>query len=150
VLIIANAHRDDRGVYHCIAENGVGAEARANATVNIDFAPVITAIRPRVGQAQGYDVGLECKVEAHPRPIITWLKNDVELKREEATASTDEFIDTYQRYSVGSFDYGEYVCRAQNKYGVADTKVELFGKFCIFFLFSFFFFLLFAISLLIC
>lgn len=131
MLQISSAHRDDRGVYYCVAENGVGAEARANATVHVDFAPVIVAIRPRIGQAPGFDATLECRVEARPRPAVSWLRNGIALRQEYASpgAEADVYVDRYQRYSVGAGDYGEYVCRAENDYGFAQTKVELFGEF---------------------
>ncbi|XP_001599740.1 lachesin [Nasonia vitripennis] len=126
VLKIENIHRDDRGLYLCIAENGVGEEARANATVHVAFAPVVTAIRPRVGQAQGYTATLECKVEAHPKPVVSWHKAGAELKKETAKTDDDDFVDSLLRYSIGAADFGEYICRAENQYGIAETKVELF------------------------
>ncbi|XP_058803684.1 lachesin-like [Phymastichus coffea] len=126
VLKIQLASKDDRGLYYCVAENGVGSEARANASVRVEFQPVVLPVRPRVGQAPGYDVGLECKIEAYPAPMISWYKNGEELKRQPIKSSADKFVDTLQRYSVGSSDYGEYICRAENKHGRTETRIDLF------------------------
>lgn len=70
-LKIPIIHKEDRGTYYYIAENGVGHEA--------EFAPVITTTRPRLGQALLHDMDLECHVEAYPPPAIVCLKGDVQL-----------------------------------------------------------------------
>jgi hypothetical protein len=79
VLKISGIHKEDRGTYYCVAENGVGKGARRNIAVEVEFAPVITAPRPRLGQALQYDMDLECHVEAYPPPAIVWIKEDVQL-----------------------------------------------------------------------
>jgi len=79
VLKIARIHKEDRGTYYCVAENGVGKGNRRNIAVEVEFAPVITAPRPRLGQALQYDMDLECHVEAYPPPAIVWIKDDVQL-----------------------------------------------------------------------
>lgn len=75
VLKIAKIQKEDRGTYYCVAENGVGKGARRNIAVEVEFAPVISAPRPRLGQALQYDMDLECHVEAYPPPAITWFKD---------------------------------------------------------------------------
>ena len=76
---ISNVRKEDRGTYYCVAENGVGKGARRNIAVEVEFAPVITAPRPRMAQALQYDMDLECHIEAYPPPAITWHKDDVQL-----------------------------------------------------------------------
>jgi len=77
-LKIASITKEDHGTY-CIAENGVGRGARHNIAVEVEFAPVITAPKPRLGQALQYDMDLECHVEAYPPPAIIWLNNGIQL-----------------------------------------------------------------------
>jgi len=102
--------------------------------VEVEFAPVITAPRPRLGQALQYDMDLECHVEAYPPPAIIWLKDDIQLSNNQHHtishfATADEYTDTTIRViTIEKRQYGEYVCRAANKLGTAETKVELFGK----------------------
>lgn len=102
--------------------------------MEVEFAPVISAPRPRLGQALQYDMDLECHVEAYPPPAIIWLKDDVQLSNNQHYsishfATADEYTDTTIRViTIEKRQYGEYVCRAANKLGTAETKVELFGK----------------------
>lgn len=74
-----NHRKEDRGTYYCVAENSVGRGARRNIAVEVEFSPVISVPRPRVGQALQYDMDLQCHVIAYPPPAITWLHNDVVL-----------------------------------------------------------------------
>lgn len=132
VLKIARIHKEDRGTYYCVAENGVGKGARRNIAVEVEFSPVITAPRPRLGQALQYDMDLECHVEAYPPPAIVWIKDDVQLSNNQHYsishfATADEFTDTTIRIiTIEKRQYGHYVCRAANKLGTAEAKVELF------------------------
>jgi hypothetical protein len=44
-------------------------------------------------------------------------------------ATADEFTDTTIRIiTIEKRQYGQYVCRAANKLGTAEARVELFGK----------------------
>lgn len=131
-LKIPKIRKEDRGTYYCVAENGVGRGARRNINVEVEFAPVITAPRPRLGQALQYDMNLECHVEAYPPPAITWLKDDIQLSNNQHYsishfATGDEYTDTTLTViTIEKRQYGEYICRAANKLGTAETKVELF------------------------
>ncbi|OXU21667.1 hypothetical protein TSAR_011671 [Trichomalopsis sarcophagae] len=131
-LKIAHVRKEDRGTYYCVAENGVGRGARRNINLEIEFAPVITAPRPRLGQALQYDMDLECHVEAYPPPGITWHKDEVQLSNNQHYsishfATADEYTDTTLRViTIEKKQYGEYVCKAANKLGTAETRVELF------------------------
>jgi len=133
-LKISAIRKEDRGTYYCVAENGVGRGARRNINVEVEFAPVITAPRPRLGQALQYDMDLECHVEAYPPPAITWVKDDVQLSNNQHYsishfATADEYTDTTIRViTIEKRQYGVYICRAANKLGSAETRVELFGK----------------------
>jgi len=62
-----------------VAENSVGRGARRNIAVEVEFSPVISVPRPRVGQALQYDMDVECHVIAYPPPAIVWLKDGVQL-----------------------------------------------------------------------
>lgn len=70
---IPNVRKEDRGTYYCIADNGVSRGDRRNINVEVQFAPVVEATRPRVYQAMQYDMDLECHVEAYPPAAIVWI-----------------------------------------------------------------------------
>ncbi|XP_014476090.1 PREDICTED: lachesin [Dinoponera quadriceps] len=132
ILKVPSIRKEDRGTYYCVAENGVGRGARRNINVEVEFAPVITAPRPRLGQALQYDMDLECHVEAYPAPGIIWLKDGIQLSNNQHYsishfATGDEYTDTTIRViTIEKRQYGEYVCRATNKIGASETTIELF------------------------
>lgn len=130
-LRIAAVHKEDRGTYYCVAENGVGKGARRNINLEVEFAPVVTVPRPRLSQALQYDMDLECHVEAYPPPAIVWLKDGVQLSNNQHYgishfATADEFTDTNLRViTIEKRQYGMFTCKAQNKLGSAEAYVEL-------------------------
>lgn len=132
ILKIAHVHKEDRGTYYCVAENGVGKGARRNINLEVEFAPIVTVPRPRLGQALQYDMDLECHVEAYPPPAIIWLKDEIQLSNNQHYrishfATADEFTDTTIRViTIEKRQYGMFTCKAQNKLGSDEGKVELF------------------------
>lgn len=132
ILKIPSVSKKDRGTYYCVAENGVGRGARRNIAVEVEFAPVITVPRPRLGQALQYDMDLECHVEAYPPPAIVWRKDGVQLSNNQHYsishfATADEFTDTTIRViTIEKRQYGRYICSAANKLGTDEKEVELF------------------------
>lgn len=82
VLNINDVSRKDRGTYYCIAENNAGKPDRMSINFEVEFRPFITAPRPKVAQAIGYDIELECKIEAYPAPAIGWYKDGIEIRND--------------------------------------------------------------------
>ncbi|XP_071447648.1 lachesin isoform X2 [Hetaerina americana] len=132
ILKLAHVQKEDRGTYYCVAENGVGKGARRNIAVEVEFRPVITVPRPRLGQALQYDMDLECHVEAYPPPALVWIKDNVQLSNNQHYsishfATADEYTDTTIRViTIEKRQYGKYICKATNRLGSAEAEVELF------------------------
>lgn len=132
ILSIPRVTKEDRGTYYCVADNSVGRGARRNINIEIEFAPVITISRPRVGQALQYDADLECHVEAYPPPAITWLKDGQVLSNNQhyqisIFSTADEYSDSTLRVlTVEKRQYGSFLCKAGNKLGFSEAYVELF------------------------
>uniref|UniRef100_A0A1B6E1A0 Ig-like domain-containing protein n=1 Tax=Clastoptera arizonana TaxID=38151 RepID=A0A1B6E1A0_9HEMI len=132
VLKINSIKKEDRGTYYCVAENSVGKGVRRNIAVEVEFAPVVTVPRPRLGQALQYDMDLECHIIAYPPPAVQWFKDEYPLSNNQHYsishfATADEFADSTLRViTIEKRQYGHYVCRASNKLGTAEAKVELF------------------------
>lgn len=132
ILKINSVKKEDRGTYYCVADNGVSKGDRRNINLEIEFAPVITVPRPRLGQALQYDMDLECHIEAYPPPAIIWLKDDIVLSNNQHYAishfaTADEFTDSTLRViTIEKKQYGDYVCKAVNKLGQSEAKVNLF------------------------
>ncbi|XP_001945161.1 lachesin [Acyrthosiphon pisum] len=132
ILKIPAITKEDRGTYYCVAENGVGRGARRNIAIEVEFAPVITVPKPRLGQALQYDMDLECHVEAYPPPAIIWINNGIQLSNNQHYrishfATADEFTDTTIRIiTIEKRQYGDYICKASNVLGTAEVTVNLY------------------------
>jgi len=96
ILRIKSVKKEDRGTYYCVADNGVSKGDRRNINVEVEFAPVITVPRPRLGQALQYDMDLECHIEAYPPPAIVWTKDDIQLANNQHYIVSHLFMFTLQ------------------------------------------------------
>lgn len=76
---IDSVSREDRGLYYCEANNGVGKPNRRSVNFEVEFGPIISVPRPKVAQAVGYGIELICRVEAYPAPSVVWFKDDVQI-----------------------------------------------------------------------
>ena len=56
VLVIHNIKKEDRGMYYCVATNGVTEGTRRNVAVEVEFPPVISVPRPDVRQVGTYSL----------------------------------------------------------------------------------------------
>lgn len=134
---MGKVNKVDRGVYYCLAQNTVNDASgrpvvdQVNVTLHVEFAPVVTAIRPSVGQAKYYDASLECKVEGYPTPKVTWFDkhNNKISSNVNQIVKDDMTISVITIYNVEESSYGLYTCRAENKYGSDETKLNLYGEF---------------------
>jgi neuronal growth regulator 1 len=130
-LQIKSVNKQDRGTYYCFAENGVGRGDRRNVNLEIEFSPVITVPRPKVGQALNYAADLECHVEAYPPPQIIWVKEEFLLSNSKNYkisnfASAEEFTDSTLRIvSLQGKQTGDYKCKAVNKLGQDEGTIHL-------------------------
>lgn len=83
MLKINQVSVQDRGIYYCIADNGIGAPAKRTVNFEVEFPPKISVPRPRVAQAVGYDIELECKVESFPAAEIAWYRDESQIYNED-------------------------------------------------------------------
>lgn len=132
VMTIHSVSKEDRGTYFCFADNGVGRGDRRNVNLEIEFSPVITVPRPKLGQALHYDMDLECHVEAYPPPQIVWVKDEFLLSNNKNYKisnfnTADEFTDSTLRIvTLDSKKFGDYKCKAVNKLGSDEGSIHLY------------------------
>lgn len=120
ILVIYNVTKEDRGTYYCIANNGVGREAKRNVKVFVEFPPEVILEQKEYSQALGYPADLVCNVESYPMAEVMWLKDNYRVQDPSKftidTLITNEIITTTLRIkSLDYKDFGEYVCVANNK-----------------------------------
>lgn len=140
VLTLVNIQPQDRGQYYCQAENGIGGPHRSLVQLEIRFPPLARTQRPRVAQAVGYDIELQCIVEASPSPEVKWFKRnaagqssmlplyDEDIVVENNAGINDVTVSVLRIRNVRSKDYGIYSCRAYNSIGSAESVLELYSK----------------------
>ena len=72
---LGKVHRSDRGEYQCLASNSVGPPQNITSNLIVRFGPQISVPRPRIQQAPGYEVLLQCLVDSFPTSAIDWNKD---------------------------------------------------------------------------
>lgn len=126
-----NVKRGDRGDYQCKADNNVGDPKTYDLSLNVRFGPTIRVIRPRIMQAEQYDVTLQCEIESFPAPAINWMKEGEVIYNNERqtvthfTKGDTVTLSTLKIYKLTPSDYGIYKCEASNKHGEKSEGVEL-------------------------
>lgn len=131
-LKIHSVHKEDRGTYYCVADNGVGRPARRNVAVEVEFPPDVEAHTKVVEQALGYGVELVCNVVAYPPPTITWVHNGIQLSTNlnyivdpGYTSDDDQTLTSVRVKNLKPRELGDYICKAQNKLGAGETTLTI-------------------------
>lgn len=130
-LSLKNVTKEDRGTYYCVADNGLSPGARRGISVEVEFKPVVRVGQFRYEQALQYDANLHCKIEAFPSPSISWFKDGHELNNNQHYSiavldSSNEFFHTTLTVKrIEKRQYGSYICKAANKFGISEAEVRL-------------------------
>lgn len=130
-LEFASVERTDRGEYVCEASNNVGPTVNMTAKLIVRFGPKVSAVRPRVVQALGYDVMLQCEVASFPTSAIDWSFRDFLIENEDRFRVTHfntgptSTRTTLKISGLKEEDLGSYQCVASNSHGKHQTTVEL-------------------------
>lgn len=125
-LTIISVMPEDVGEYECIVELGNGNSF--NKTVNLYSAAYVYAFDKSKNLVQGDPLVLECKVDGHPTPGVTWLKDDKALdtsdERVKLKANGDGVENGTLRIENLDFeDRADYVCLAENSYGFHNSTI---------------------------
>ncbi|XP_057323488.1 lachesin-like [Microplitis mediator] len=132
-LRLTKISRHDMGAYLCIASNGVPPAISKRITINVHFPPVIHVPNQLVGAPLGTDVALECFVEASPKSINYWMKDDDEMiisgTRHEVQAISKSAFQVKMVLTIRHLqkqDFGSYKCAAKNSRGDVDFSIRLY------------------------
>ncbi|GAB6018807.1 hypothetical protein CHUAL_000468 [Chamberlinius hualienensis] len=132
ILVITAINKEFRGIYYCVADNGVGKGTRRNVNVVVEFAPIVRAFHPRAGQALNFDLDILCTIEAYPVPTVVWIKdkhvlaNDMHYQISNFAAASEFTKSTLRVVTIENRQYGYYICKAENRLGSNHATFELF------------------------
>lgn len=135
ILIIHNVSRYCEGKYECLCFNGVKPAVKRDMEVKVEFRPEIELPNKRIGQYQGKDTILECKITAFPQAVTVWKRFGKEI--------TSNFKYHVEVYDLGSHrltlslriknidtnDFGSYACFSSNKLGEDQEEMILYEYF---------------------
>ncbi|XP_066949212.1 nephrin-like isoform X2 [Macrobrachium rosenbergii] len=143
-LTIKNVTFEDTGIFTCVAKNGIGEPATANATIVVKHKPIIDQ-SPRFQKAAaeaGGNARLICRASGAPYVSFTWFTRDNTPIEKAIYARFDnrylveepKLIDglvTYESVllvkNVSNKDYGFFECQARNPLGSSRTAIHLDG-----------------------
>eukprot|EP00794_Sanderia_malayensis_P004818 gene4818-5449_t len=115
----------DEGVYECQAINVIGVNVtNAQLTVNDRVPPRIITRPEDTTVRSGNTIVFQCKATGAPKPVISWIKNGVQVisgNRFHVNSSTGMF----EIRDIGKEDEGRWECAARNSIGFASEVFEL-------------------------
>ncbi|CAF4048068.1 unnamed protein product [Rotaria sp. Silwood2] len=128
-LSLINIHRNDLGIYRCIATNSIGY-TEVNFTLNVLYGPVIT-------RTQGYSISealmpgssaiLICVIDGNPIDLnkVRWFKNNQELSFDQWEKRIEGNDASLIRKSINREDAGQYACEIDNQFGNSHATLPL-------------------------
>ncbi|XP_042902394.1 nephrin isoform X3 [Parasteatoda tepidariorum] len=136
-LIINNVTKDDSGVFLCVADNGIGNEARKASTLIVKHKPVIerTGAYSKAAASEGENAKIICRASGAPNVSFTWFRDGSAIGSSKKPPSKYEIrsrqIDFVSYESIlivkdmKAQDYGDYMCKAINELGFETFKIPL-------------------------
>ncbi|XP_064087513.1 neurotrimin-like [Macrobrachium nipponense] len=124
--------RKQMGAYLCIASNKVPPSVSKRIIVNVNFSPVVKVDNQLIGAPLGTAVTVECKVEAFPKAVNYWERDNGEMMLNNKKYELLEMVDSYRvtmQLTIRNFtreDEGKYKCISTNSLGKADTGIRIY------------------------
>ncbi|XP_076030573.1 lachesin-like isoform X2 [Oratosquilla oratoria] len=129
-LTLTQVSRTHMGAYLCIASNGVPPSVSKRINLYVEFPPQIHVPNQLVGVPTGDNVTIECFVEAFPKAISYWVRNDMMILN--SSKYLAETIETLYRihmkltiYNFTRQDNTTYKCVAKNSLGETEGDIKL-------------------------
>ncbi|KAF7998367.1 hypothetical protein HCN44_009765 [Aphidius gifuensis] len=132
-LNLTGVLRQEMGTYLCIASNGVPPTISKRYSVQVHFPPVIKVTNQLVGAPINRNVTIQCSVEASPRAMNTWYKENGDKLLPGPKYIMTEFQQNDYSWQMNltvinlekKKDFGGYVCASVNALGKAEAVVRL-------------------------
>ncbi|XP_037968569.2 lachesin isoform X2 [Plutella xylostella] len=133
VVNLTKVTRSEMGAYLCIAANGVPPSVSKRIMLHVHFHPLVQVPNQLVGAPTGTDVTLQCHVEASPKAINYWTRENGEMiisndkyQMGEINSSAYSVQMRLLVRSIQSNDLGGYKCISKNSIGDAEGNIRLY------------------------
>ncbi|XP_045535031.1 lachesin [Papilio machaon] len=132
VLNISRVNRQHAGAYLCIASNGVPPTVSKRIMLTVEYPPVVTIKNQLVGAVLGSDLLLECEIEAYPKPVSYWSRENGEIVPIGRGLEPQKISGSYRTVlrlpirRITSSDYGAYKCVSKNSLGDSEGTIKLY------------------------
>ncbi|CAF0824612.1 unnamed protein product, partial [Didymodactylos carnosus] len=120
-LFISNVASSDTDNYNCVAQNDAGSTL-ATIRLEVGDIPKISASSTRINAEYNHNVTMMCNVTGYPVPKISWIYDNNSVQNTHRIYQTDN---TLIIFNVQPRDAGQYVCRADNVFGINETSFQL-------------------------
>ncbi|XP_049544890.1 protein amalgam isoform X2 [Anopheles darlingi] len=133
ILSLTKVTRSEMGAYMCIASNGVPPSVSKRLKLQVHFHPLIQVPNQLVGAPLNTDVTLICNVEASPKAINYWQRENGEMiisneryLMNENESSMYAVQMTLVIRKLHKADMGGYKCISKNSIGDAEGTIRLY------------------------
>ncbi|CAD7089885.1 unnamed protein product [Hermetia illucens] len=133
MLWLSKVTRSEMGAYLCIASNGVPPSVSKRMKLQVHFHPLVQVPNQLVGAPVSTDVTLICNVEASPKAINYWQRENGEMiiageryiiSEKENSMYAVEMVLQIRRLQKS--DFGGYKCISKNSIGDTEGTIRLY------------------------
>ncbi|KAL5278269.1 hypothetical protein ACFFRR_003110 [Megaselia abdita] len=133
ILWLSKVTRSEMGAYMCIASNSVPPSVSKRMKLQVHFHPLVQVPNQLVGAPVGRDVTLICNVEASPKAINYWQRENSEMiipgeryhiSEKENSMYAVEMVLQIKRLQKS--DFGGYKCISKNSIGDTEGTIRLY------------------------
>ncbi|KAG8192564.1 hypothetical protein JTE90_015199 [Oedothorax gibbosus] len=131
-LVIHKVSRLHMGTYICTAENGVPPSMARRTQLYVHFPPMLWIPNQLIGGSVSSTVVLECLVEAFPKSLNYWTRQDGTLLISGERHAVTVQENTYKMHMkltirrLAKADFGTYTCLARNSLGTTEGTIRLY------------------------
>nr|XP_032529095.1 lachesin-like isoform X1 [Danaus plexippus plexippus] len=133
IVNLTKVTRSEMGAYLCIAANGVPPSVSKRIMLHVHFHPLVQVPNQLVGAPTGTDVTLQCHVEASPKAINYWTRENGEMiisnDKYEMSEINSSAYSVQMRLVIRNIqrnDLGGYKCISKNSIGDAEGNIRLY------------------------
>ncbi|XP_055938214.1 cell adhesion molecule DSCAM-like [Argiope bruennichi] len=117
-LSITSAAKENMGNYTCTVENAFGKDEWTFPLV-IKAPPSWVSVPQDIKTSEDKSVMFECSAEGHPKPVISWMKDDTSIQEPKTIGLNEDSMTLFPNGSllispVKSRHAGTYTCTASN------------------------------------